>query len=102
MQRPCSHKSLSNQEQLEAVKEEVKNAEVVMATLNGLLGSWDSFMQGMCGRRKWLLLADFDKKKKLKKRRWEQLKIKLFPSKEDPSSNEEYEELNSWRTSYPP
>ena len=27
MQRPCSHKSLSNQEQLQAVKEEVKNAE---------------------------------------------------------------------------
>ena len=26
-------------EQLEAVKEEVKNVEVVMATLNGLLGS---------------------------------------------------------------
>ena len=42
MQRPCSHKGLSNQEQLEAVKEEVKNAEVVMATLNGLPGSWDS------------------------------------------------------------
>jgi len=35
------------------------------------------------------------KKKKLEKRRWEQLKIKLLPSKEDPSSNEEYEELNS-------
>ena len=35
MQRPCSHKSLSNQEQLEAMK----NAEVVMATLNGLPGS---------------------------------------------------------------
>ena len=33
-------------EQLEAVKEEVKNAEVVMATLNGLPGSWDSFMRG--------------------------------------------------------
>ena len=33
MQRPCSHKSLSNQEQIEAVKEEVKNGEVVMATL---------------------------------------------------------------------
>ena len=28
-----------NQEQLEAVKEEVKNVEVVMATLNGLPGS---------------------------------------------------------------
>ena len=32
------------------------------------------------------------KKKKLEKRRWEQLKIKLLPSKEDPSINEEYEE----------
>ena len=39
-------------EQLEAVKKEVKNAEVVMATLNGLLGSWDSFIQGMCAKRK--------------------------------------------------
>ena len=39
-------------EQLEAVKEEVKNAEVVMATLNGLPGLWDSFIQGMCTRRK--------------------------------------------------
>ena len=55
IQRPCNRKSLSNQEQLEAVKEEVKNAEVVMATLNGLPGSWNSFIQGMCSRRKWLL-----------------------------------------------
>src|SRR5713226_7056259 len=39
-------------EQLEAVKEKVKNAEVMMATLNGLPGSWDSFIQGMCARRK--------------------------------------------------
>jgi len=45
MQRPCSHKSLSNQEQLEAVKEKVKNAEVMMATLNGLPGSWNSFKE---------------------------------------------------------
>ena len=50
-------------EQLEAVKEKVKNAEVVMATLNGLPGSWNSFMWGMCARRKWLLSADFGKKK---------------------------------------
>ena len=49
-------------EQLEA---EVKNAEVGIATLNGLLGSWDSFIQGMCARRKWLLSADSMKKKKL-------------------------------------
>ena len=39
-------------EQLEAIKEEAKNAEVVMATLNGLPGSCDSFMRGMCARRK--------------------------------------------------
>ena len=35
-------------EQLEAVDEEVENAEIVMTTLNGLLGSWDSFIRGMC------------------------------------------------------
>ena len=39
-------------EQLVAVEEEVENAEVVIATLNGLPGSWDSFIQGMCARRK--------------------------------------------------
>ena len=33
--------------QIEDVKEEVKNAEVVIAILNGLLGSQDSFMRGM-------------------------------------------------------
>ena len=31
-------------EQLEAIKEEVKNAKVVIVTLNGLLGSCDSFI----------------------------------------------------------
>ena len=39
-------------EQIEAVEEEVNNAEVVIATLNGLPGSWDSFMRGMCVKRK--------------------------------------------------
>ena len=39
-------------EQLEAVEEEVENAEVVIATLNGLPGSWDSLFQRMCARRK--------------------------------------------------
>ena len=39
-------------EQLVAVKEEVKNVVVVMSTLNGLPGSLDSFIQGMCGIRK--------------------------------------------------
>ena len=39
-------------EQLEAVEEEVENAKFVITTLNGLPGSWDSFIQGMCARRK--------------------------------------------------
>ena len=55
-------------EQLVAVKEEVENAKVVIATLNCLPGSWDSFMRGMCARRKWLLSANSGKsthKKKL-------------------------------------
>ena len=37
---------------LEEVEEEVENAEVVITTLNGLPGSWDSFIRGMCARRK--------------------------------------------------
>ena len=39
-------------EQIEAVEEEVENADVVIATLNGIPRSWDSFIQGMCARRK--------------------------------------------------
>ena len=31
-------------EQIVAVEEEVENEEVVIDTLNGILGSWDSFM----------------------------------------------------------
>ena len=46
---------IQNAEQLEAVEEEVENVEVVIATLNGLPRSWDSFIQGMCAKRKWLL-----------------------------------------------
>ena len=38
--------------QLEAVDEEVENAEIVMTTLNGLPRSWDSFIQGICARKK--------------------------------------------------
>ena len=46
----------------------IQNAKIVITTLNGLLGSWDSFIQGMCTRRKWLPSADTGKsahKKKL-------------------------------------
>ena len=39
-------------EQLEEVEENVEEGEIVMTTLNGLPGSWDSFIQGICARRK--------------------------------------------------
>ena len=39
-------------EELEAVDEEVENVEIVMTTLNGLPRSWDSFIQGICARKK--------------------------------------------------
>ena len=39
-------------EQLEAVDEEVENVNIVMTTLNGLPRSWDSFIQGICTRKK--------------------------------------------------
>ena len=34
------------------MEEEVENVEIVMTTLNGLARSWDSFIQGICARRK--------------------------------------------------
>ena len=37
-------------EQLEAVDEEVGNAQIMMTTLNGPPRSWDSFIQGICER----------------------------------------------------
>ena len=39
-------------EQLEVVEEEEENVEVVITTLNGLPGSWDSFIQERYARRK--------------------------------------------------
>ena len=39
-------------EQLEVVDEEVENAEIVITTLNGLPRAWDSFIQGICSRKK--------------------------------------------------
>ena len=39
-------------DQLEAVDEEVENVEIVMTTLNDLPKTWDSFIQGICARKK--------------------------------------------------
>ena len=39
-------------EQLEAVDGKVENTKIVITTLNGLPGSRDSFIQGMCAIRK--------------------------------------------------
>ena len=39
-------------EQLEAIGDTVEEAKLVMTTLNGLPRSWESFIQGICSRRK--------------------------------------------------
>ena len=52
LRKQLKNVKIQNAEQLEAVEEEVDNAEVVIATLNGLPRSWDSFIQKMCARRK--------------------------------------------------
>ena len=39
-------------EQLEVVEEKVEDGDIVMTILNGLPRSWDSFIQGICARRK--------------------------------------------------
>ena len=39
-------------EQLEAIGDMIEKAEVVMTTLNGLPREWESFIQGICSRRK--------------------------------------------------
>ena len=39
-------------EQLETIGDMVEEEEVVMTTLNGLPREWDSFIRGICARRK--------------------------------------------------
>ena len=39
-------------EKLEVVDEEVENSDIVMTTLNGIPRTWDSFIQGICARKK--------------------------------------------------
>ena len=39
-------------EQLEAIGDMVEEAEIVMTTLNGLPRDWESFIRGICARRK--------------------------------------------------
>jgi hypothetical protein len=37
---------------LEAIGDIIKEVELVMTTLNGLPRSWESFIQGICSRRR--------------------------------------------------
>ena len=45
LRKQLKNLKIQNAKQLEAVEEEVENAKVMIATLNGLLGSWDSFIR---------------------------------------------------------
>ena len=44
-------------EQIEAVDEDVENEGIVMTTLNGLPRAWDSFIQGICSRKKLIVFS---------------------------------------------
>ena len=44
LRKQLKNVKIQNAEHLEVVEEEAENAEVVIATLNGLLGLLDSFM----------------------------------------------------------
>ena len=44
LRKQLKNVKIQNVEQLEVVEEEVENVEVLITTLNGLLGSWDSFI----------------------------------------------------------
>ena len=60
MRIPSSHtsqESPKSKNNLEAVDAEVENAKVVMTTLNGLPRSWDSFIQGICARKKLVMFS---------------------------------------------
>ena len=52
LRKQLKNVKIQNAEQFEVIEEEVENAEVVIATLNGLPGSWNPFMQRMYARRK--------------------------------------------------
>ena len=52
MKRPYFTRVSQMKEQLETVDDEVKNIEIVITTLNGHPGSRDSFIRGMCARKK--------------------------------------------------
>ena len=71
-------------EQLEAVEENVVEGEIVMTTLNGLPKSWDSFIQGICARRRlisfsrlWEECTQEEARLITRKRKWDKLNIKL-------------------------
>ena len=44
LRKQSKNVKIEDPEQLEVVEYEMENAEVVIAILNGLPGSWDSFM----------------------------------------------------------
>ena len=50
--QPYSSRVSRIKEQLEAIGDMVEEEEVIMTTLNGLPRDWESFIRGICARRK--------------------------------------------------
>ena len=77
---------IQNVEQLEAVEEEVcRSGDSHL--------EWPPRIMGFIHVKN--VYQNFSSTNKKRRRIWEQLKIKLSPFKEYPSSDEEYEKLNS-------
>ena len=72
-------------EQLESIGDMVEEVEVVMTTLNGLPREWDSFIRGICARRK---LTKFNKL-------WEECVQEegMLKNREDKLNEDEYHTL---------
>ena len=91
LRKQLKNVKIQNAEHLEVVEEEVENEKVVIARIIEFIHSRNEVITL---NRIW----EEEEKSCLIRREeeiWEQLKIKLSPFKEDPSSDEECEELNS-------
>ena len=90
LRKQLKNVKIQNAEQLEVVEEEVcRSGDSHLEWPPRIMGFIHA--KNVCQKE----VIAFISTHKKRRRRWEQLKIKLSPFKEDPSGDEEYEELNS-------
>ena len=99
LRKQLKNVKIQNAEQLEAVEEEVCRSSDSHLEWSPMIIEF-IHLRNVCQKEviTFNRLWEEEEKARLIRReeeRWEQLKIKLSPFKEDPSSDEGYEELNS-------